>query len=190
MAIAGELPQLGAVLGWSGRLVGPVWFGGVEFRAVSALNEAEHTRRLRVGQGAVTGRREMLDRADRFDPAVGRLVRPAVELVGALLDGRAAGDAARVVQGASLLAGYCPRAVLLNDTPDLMAALIDAAVLDVGIVVQRGGQVRVMSRPGPRTGPPELTAREWDLRETVYAAWLRCHPDGLERTDSPVSTNR
>jgi len=55
------------------------------------------------------------------------------------------GRDAGAVRRASLLAGYSRRAVVLPDSGDILAALVDATVLDVGLVVDG----RLLAPAGP-----------------------------------------
>jgi hypothetical protein len=71
-----------------------------------------------------------------------------------------------------LFAGYAPRAVLVRDKEDLMALSVDAALLDQGVVVSRDGHFQLLAEAGPRVDGHGFDAREWELLETVYAAWL------------------
>jgi hypothetical protein len=72
------------------------------------------------------------------DPAAG----PAGGwVIGCLRPGREAA----AVRRCSLLAGYARRAVVMPDNPEVLAALIDATVLDVGLVV--AGQLLAPAGP-------------------------------------------
>src|SRR2546430_4827430 len=57
--------------------------------------------------------------------------QPEVQLIGCLV----AGTPPNVVREASLLAAYAPRAVLVGHGQDLTGLLVDAAMLDQGVVV-------------------------------------------------------
>src|SRR5690349_4861087 len=72
--------------------------------------------------------------------------RPEVQLVGCLI----AGAPPSVVREASLLAAYAPRAVLVNHGQDLTGLMVDAAVLDQGVVVLEQAGVRILATAGPR----------------------------------------
>ena len=65
-----------------------------------------------------------------------------------------------------------PRAVLVRDKKDLTALTVDAALLDQGIVVIQNGHLQLLTGAGPRVTGLGFDAREWELLETVYAAWL------------------
>jgi hypothetical protein len=169
-----DLVAVTRLLGWPGEVVGPVCFGGVEFWAVAQLDAGEHTRRVAAGEGAIVGQRELLElhlaaAATGYRSGVAGSARPVVSLAGAIVDGR---DPRRAMRDASPLAGYSPRAVVLDYRAELLAALVDAAVLDQGVVLARAGDVRLLAQAGPRVAATVFNAREWDLLETVYAAWL------------------
>lgn len=171
---ARELAAAVDVLGWRGEVVGPVSFGGVRFWAVVHVDSAEHARRYQDGQGALTGCREGLASILAADAEAADSPRPVVEFVGALVHGR---HAERAIRDASLLAAYTPRAVMLDSATaartDLVAISVDAAVLDQGLVLVDSDGTRLLVTPGPRVpGGRGLDAREWDLLETVYEAWL------------------
>jgi hypothetical protein len=132
-------------LGWVGDTAGPVSFGGVSFWAV----------------------------ADFGGPADGE-GRPDVRLSGCLLAGHAghSGHASSaLMRQASLLAAYTPRAVLVADGQDLTGVLVDAAILDQGVVVAGVNGVRLLAGAGPRVALDPTTAREQELLDRVYAAW-------------------
>ncbi len=66
--------------------------------------------------------------------------------------------------------------------------LVDAAILDVGVVSAGTPDLDVVAEPGPRTGSAALAAREWDLLEVVYEAWLnsaRSQAGRLNRRHNP-----
>lgn len=168
-ACRGNALAAAELLEWRGEMVGPVGFGGVRFWAVAELIDHVHAGRRRARVGALVGARERLAGwlADGGPAAVGG---PAVRLVGALVTGA---DARPAMREASLLAAYTQRAVLARiSTRDVLTVLVDAALLDIGVVSVVASGLEVLSAPGPRTGPGLLTAREWDLLETVYEAWL------------------
>jgi hypothetical protein len=159
------------LLGWGGCAVGPVAFSGVRFWAGIDVDSNEHARREQAGIGPVLARdalAELLVSGEFLTP-----LRPAVSLLGCLVIGH---DATMATQDASLLAGYAPRAVLVPDTEDLVALMVDAAVLDQGIVVSQDSNVQLLANAGPRVAGHGLDAREWELLETVYAAWLASTP--------------
>ncbi|MDQ2708780.1 MAG: hypothetical protein M3Z25_14580 [Actinomycetota bacterium] len=165
------------LLGWSGDVVGPVSFGGVTFWAVTRLDTVEHARRVAAGEGAIVGQRELLElhltAADAGSRGVVGCARAAVSLAGAIVRGS---DPRQAIQHASFLSGYSPRAVLLDDRVDLLPVLVDAAVLDQGVVVTRASGAELLAQPGPRVAGTVFNAREWDLLETVYANWLDRRP--------------
>jgi hypothetical protein len=138
-------------LGWVGDTVGPVSFGGVCFWAV----------------------------ADVSGPAGGE-GRLDVRLSGCLLPGRtgrtgrtghADHTGSALMRQASLLAAYTPRAVLVADGQDLTGVLVDAAILDQGVVVAGVNGVRLLAGAGPRVALDPTTPREQELLDRVYAAW-------------------
>lgn len=156
-------------LGWRGEIVGPVDFGGARFYAVACPDLDEHARRRRAGLAALVGCREVLA-GYLAAPSAPDIPRPAVELQGVLVYEQ---DIDQAIRRASLLASYSPRAVLAeSSTPDLVAAQIDAAVLDQGLVLVDHAHPRLLAAPGPRVADSGLDAREWELLETVYQAWL------------------
>jgi hypothetical protein len=95
---------------------------------------------------------------------------PSVHLAGYLLTGPARTD---LVREASLLAAYVPRAVLVDGRRDLTGLLVDAAVLDQGVVVigPEESRVRLLATAGPRIAHGPLSAREQDLLDRVYSTW-------------------
>jgi hypothetical protein len=159
------------LLGWGECAVGPVAFGGVRFWAGIDVDGSEHARRVQAGIGPVLARdvlAEVLASGDLLTT-----LRPAVSLLGCLVVGH---DAITATQDASLLAGYAPRAVLVSDTEELVALTVDAALLDQGVVVSQGSNVQLLTNAGPRVAGDGFDAREWELLETVYAAWLASPP--------------
>ena len=101
------------------------------------------------------------------DPAAG----PAGGwLIGCLRPGRDAAAVRRV----SLLAGYARRAVVLPDNSEVLAALVDATVLDVGLVV--AGQLLAPAGPvvaSAWTQPAATPDRHW----LAFAAAVLTAPD-------------
>src|SRR5258708_4762930 len=98
------------LLGWGACAVGPVDFSGMRFWAGIEVDHGEHARRRQAGIGPVLAR-DVLARHIESGTGPGTL-RPAVRLLGCLV---AADDPAAATRGASLLAGYAPRAVLVRD---------------------------------------------------------------------------
>ncbi len=141
------------LLGWGVCAVGPVEFGGVRFWAGVCIDRAEHTHRMRMRLGPVLERDRLAEHLE--SPHGSRTIQPAVRLLGCLL-----------------LAGYAPRAILVRAKEDLTALAVDAALLDQGIIVIQNGHLRLLSEAGPRVTGLGFDAREWELLETVYAAWL------------------
>lgn len=127
-------------LGWRGEVIGPVSFGGVTFWAV--CDES--------GTDASVGDDELQRR-----------------LSGCLFGG-SSGEA--LVHDASLLAAYAPRAVVVDDDADVIGLLVDAAVLDQGVVAVGAQGVRVLSTAGPRVASGPVTPRGRRLLEAVEAA--------------------
>jgi hypothetical protein len=86
-------------------------------------------------------------------------------LVGCVRPGRDAG----AVRRASLLAGYSRRAVVLPDSGDVLAALVDATVLDIGLVVDG----RLLAPAGPVVASlwtqPDAARRNPHWRKLVTA---------------------
>ena len=94
--------------------------------------------------------------------------RPPLTLVGCLV----IGTGRSALAAASLLAAYSSRAVLVAERGDLLPLLVDAAFLEIGVVVHRDGQANVLSQPGPRVDNAPTT-RESNLIETVYDCFRR-----------------
>lgn len=159
------------LLGWGECAVGPVAFSGVRFWAGIDVDYSEHARREQAGIGPVLARDALAQLLVSGKFLMG--LRPAVSLLGCLVVGD---DVIRATHRASLLAGYAPRAVLVSGKEDLVALTVDAALLDQGIVVSEGSNVRLLADAGPRVAGRGLDAREWELLETVYAAWLATTP--------------
>lgn len=155
------------LLGWGVCAVGPVEFGGVRFWAGVSIDRAEHAHRMQMRMGPVLERDRLAEHLE--SPQGSGTIQPAVRLLGCLV---ADDDAAAAMRAASLMAGYAPRAILVRDKADLTALAVNAALLDQGIIVIRSGHLRVLSEAGPRVTGLGFDAREWELLETVYAAWL------------------
>lgn len=94
--------------------------------------------------------------------------RSEVRLAGCIVAGLAHAD---VLREASLLAAYARRAVLVDQSEDLTALLVDAAILDQGLVAVGPSGVQVLSGAGPRVGCGPVSAREQQLLDDVFAAW-------------------
>lgn len=151
------------LIGCNGDVVGPLEFGAVRFWASVVVDEGELARRRAECVGALAGADELSRHL-----AAGRA--PAVKLRGCLVSDV---DPARASQHASLLAGYAPRAILIDEFSDVLAVAIDAAVLDQGVVVRRpDGHLDVLATAGPRVRGHGLDIREFALREKAYASWL------------------
>jgi|GEM_PF-5429479 len=151
------------LVGHDGAVVGPVVFAGVRFWACVDVDIAEIARRRSEGVGALSDPDALRDHLD-----AGR--SPAVGLLGCLVHEH---TPTRSLQQASMLAGYAPRSILIHDGDDVLAVAVDAALLDQGVIVDRGGgRLELVATPGPRVPGHGLDARELALRETVYAAWL------------------
>jgi hypothetical protein len=155
------------LLGWGMCAIGPVDFGGVRFWAGVCIDSAVHTHRIRMGMGPVLERDRLTEHLEV--PTGSRTIQPAVRLLGCLVGDD---DATAAMRAASLLAGYAPRAILVRDKEDLTALAVDAALLDQGIVIIHNGHLRLLTEAGPRVTGLGFDAREWELLETVYAAWL------------------
>lgn len=149
--------------GGGGLVVGPVVFGGVRFWASVEPDLAEVARRREDGVGALVDSAALRAHLANDRPA-------AVRLLGCLVREY---DAAQALRQASLLAGYAPRSVLIDETDDVLGVMVDASLLDQGVIVRRSsGQLEVVAGPGPRVHGSGLDARELGLLETVYGAWL------------------
>ena len=96
--------------------------------------------------------------------------RRCVHIAGCLFAGAARAD---LLREASLLAAYAPRAVLVDGRRDLTGLLMDAAVLDQGVVVvsYEGPGVRLLAAAGPRVARGPSDAREQALLDRVYSTW-------------------
>jgi hypothetical protein len=93
--------------------------------------------------------------------------RPEVQLVGCLV----AGAPPSVVREASLLAAYTPRAVLVDHDQDLTGLMVDAAMLDQGVVVVEEAGVRILATAGPRVSSGSVSVREQLLHDEVLRIW-------------------
>lgn len=111
--------------------------------------------------------------------------RPEVRLSGCLLAGHA-GPALQ--REASLLAAYTPRAVLVGAGRDLTGVLVDAAILDQGVVVAGAGGVQLLATAGPRVAFGPTTPREQELLARVYAAWCEAAAIRVPEVESTVVT--
>lgn len=154
------------LLGWVGEYVAAVNFLGASYWAVASLNVAEHERRCANGISPLVDRERL---QGQLEAGRRRTIAPPLRLVGGLVEAR---DADGAVRDAALLAGYAPRAVLVDDKPSLLGPLTDAAVLDVGVVVKTSIGPQLLSPAGPRVPGGNFDAREWLLLESVYAAIL------------------
>lgn len=162
-----------AQLGWSGDTAGPIVFAGMSFWAVYRLNQNEDRRRRERGVGGVIDREALADLLRVSPPPAPRTpIRPPLTLVGCLVPGRGCDAIAR----ASMLSGYAARAVLVPDQDDIVQLLVDAALLDQGVVVYRDGGVTAFAQAGPKVRGLGFDAREWELLETVYASHTRLCP--------------
>jgi hypothetical protein len=94
---------------------------------------------------------------------------PDVVVMGCLFTGPARLD---LLRAASLLAAYSPRAVLVDERSDLTGLLVDAALLDQGVVAFGPDGLRLLARPGPRVVSGPITPREQVLLDRVHAAWV------------------
>jgi hypothetical protein len=92
---------------------------------------------------------------------------PEVQLAGCLIAGAPPG----VVREASLLAAYAPRAVLVGHGHDLTGLLVDAAMLDQGVVAVGAGGAQVLATAGPRVKRGPVSIREQLLHDEVLRAW-------------------
>jgi hypothetical protein len=155
------------LLGWGVCATGPVEFGGVRFWAGVCVDRTEHAHRMRTRVGPVLERATLAEYLESRQGS--RAIQPAVRLIGCLVGDE---NAAAAMRGASLLAGYAPRAILVRYKEDLTALTVDAALLDQGVVVIQNGRLRLLAEAGPRVTGLGFDAREWELLETVYAAWL------------------
>jgi hypothetical protein len=95
----------------------------------------------------------------------------ALQLVGCLFVGA---PTTALTEAASLLAAYTPRAVVVDGSQDLTDLMMEAAVLDQGVVAVVGrDSVEVLARPGPRVSTGPISSRERALLTCVYRAWTR-----------------
>jgi hypothetical protein len=158
-----EAAALRLVAVGDGSIVGPIDYAGIQFWAAVEVDAAELTRRGADGHDALHGEVALQAHLDAGFP-------PAVRLRGCLVS---AGKPALSLQRASLLAGYAPRSILVEERDDLLAVMIDAALLDQGVVISYpDGRLEVAATPGPRVPGRGLDQRELSLLETVFAAWI------------------
>jgi hypothetical protein len=159
-------------LGWTGEVVGPVTFGGVQFWASVELDQSEHQRRLRVGELGHTDRSE-LERCllTASQPGSQQSLRVPLRLIGVLVVGERPEVA---VRAASYFAGYSRRAAVVPDDSITVDCVAVAAMIDVGVVTlaESGFPVPLLSC-GPRARGACFNAREWHLLETVYVEMRR-----------------
>ena len=154
------------LLGYDDVIVGPVVFGTVRFWAAIVVDDGEISRRRAEGVGALDDEEDL-----KRHLAAGR--PPAVRLQACLVREP---DPAYAMRRASLLAGYAPRAVLVDEAVDVLSVAVGAALLDQGLVVLRvDGRLDVVAAPGPRVRGHGLDVRELALRERTYGAWLRAN---------------
>ncbi len=147
-----------------GVVVGPVVFSGVRFWAAIELGGEDDAGEDDVGDDAAARK--------RAEPG-----SAALRLLSCLVHDE---DPATSMRHASQLAGYAPRSVLIDAAENVSAVLIDAAVLDQGVVLRNeDGLLAVLAEPGPRVDSVGDVAaegggegREDELCEAVHAAWL------------------
>lgn len=120
-----ELQTVSEALGWLGTCVGPIRQMGTVVWPVITLTGNEY---------------------DGCVPATVDVDISRVELVGCLVVGEAT---ASLVSAASLFAGYAPRAVVVTGQVPL-DVIVDAAVLDQGVVAVSVSGPEVLSLAGPR----------------------------------------
>jgi riboflavin biosynthesis pyrimidine reductase len=89
-----------------------------------------------------------------------------LELVGCLVCGPAEPE---LQQAVSLLAAYTPRAIVVEGGRDVTHLLVDAALLDQGLVEVNANDVRCLSSAGPRTATGQKSSRERRLLDQVAA---------------------
>lgn len=160
-------------------VVGPVNFGGVRFWAAVDLDRTEIARRHEEGVAVLDNPAELQIHLSNGRP-------PPVRLHGCLVREH---KPASSLQHASLLAGYTARSILIDDTDDVLAVMVDAAVLDQGVIVRRAdGWLDVLGGPGPRVPGHGLDVRELSLLESVYGAWLSAGGGPGAVVDSSLGT--
>lgn len=132
-----ELQLVSEALGWRGACVGPVRQLGTWVWPVVAMPDGctVESPENRDGNEA-SGHREALE----------------VDLVGCLVVGDVASE---LLEAASLFAGYASRAIVIPDGVSL-DVMVDAAVLDQGVVAVGVNRVTVLSEAGPRADPGDL----------------------------------
>jgi hypothetical protein len=89
-------------------------------------------------------------------------------LQGAIFHGRPARE---LMREASLVAAYCPRAVVVRDSKNVTELMMNAAMLDQGLLVDARDGMRVVVEPGPRVAQGPTTDRERRLVECFEQAW-------------------
>jgi hypothetical protein len=95
-------------------------------------------------------------------------VRARLRLAGCLFAGSNQRD---LLQEASLVAAYAPRAVLIPERGDLTPLMVDAVFLDQGVVVHGSNGVRLLANAGPRVAQGPISQRERGLLDAVCSAW-------------------
>lgn len=65
------------------------------------------------------------------------------------------------MQQASLLAAYSARAIVVRDPQDVIDVQLQTALLDQGAVVERDGQLVVLSAPGDVVPSPLQYGDDW-----------------------------
>lgn len=125
-----QLQLASEALGWHGTCVGPIRQMGTQIWPVIALTD---------GGGSQLG--PATARGQGREPG-------GVELVGCLLVGEAS---TQLVDVASLFAGYSSRAIVVpGDAPVPLEVMVEAAVLDQGVVAVHSESCVVLSAAGPR----------------------------------------
>jgi hypothetical protein len=167
---------------------------GVRVTAYAVINVAEHRRRGAAGIGAVicpalldrlmdlpTGIpvsdpvvwAEMADQpggvAERHEDGtrVTRRLEPPLTITDVVVDATR-GNPLRAVQDASLFAGFTRRWIAATSGRIPEVALLEAKLCGVGVVDQRGGQLRPAGKPHGLT----RDGWSWLLEEKTYRRWL------------------
>jgi hypothetical protein len=192
-----EVFRLMAIAGYRGTVLDDVDLLGQRVHVAVEIDPAEHARRQSAGCGAVVDH-ALLDIlqsmpvgealrcqshqavviSERSFPAgvlertgqqMVRLLRRPLRLHGVIGHDRRWKAGLRRM---SLFAPLSSRVLRLDCAPrDLQLVALEAAVLDIGLVIATRDERRLLVPPRPVT--PRLSAGQWVQLEYLYAQWLR-----------------
>lgn len=112
------------------------------------------------------------------DPWDGEI--PDLTVVGCLFT---TGGVSALQREASLVAAYAPRAVLVPEGGAGLAAQVDAAILDQGLVsYDRSGEIRVLVPAGPRSWTGAVQPREERFIRSIRASLLPTRVSAARRS--------